>query len=70
MLGDAYYALEKLKKEDDKGFFNNYPWLYDKRFLGAWRNLFTFRNKMAHIGEIINAGTLKENCEYFLIFLR
>ena len=69
-LGDAYYALELLKEEDDNGFFNDYPWLSDRIFLEAWRNLFTFRNKMAHIGEIIDAETLKENYEYFLRFLR
>ncbi len=69
-LGDAYYALEQLKEEDDEGFFNDYPWLSDRTFLEAWRNLFTFRNKMAHIGEIINADTLKENYDYFLRFLR
>ena len=69
-IGDAYFALEQLKKEDDNGFFNQYPWLSDRIFLEAWRNLFTFRNKMAHIGEIIDAETLKENYEYFLRFLR
>ena len=70
MLGDAYYSLEQLKEEDDEGFFNDYPWLSDKIFLEAWRNLFTFRNKMAHIGEIIDADMLKENYEHFLRFLR
>lgn len=70
MLGDAYYALEQLKEEDDEGFFNDYPWLGDRTFLEAWRNLFTFRNKMAHIGEIIDADTLKANYDYFLRFLR
>lgn len=69
-LGDAYYALEILKEEDKKGFFNDYPWLSDRIFLEAWRNLFVFRNRMAHIGEIIEAKTLKENYEYFLRFLR
>ena len=69
-LGDAYYALEQLKEEDNNGFFNDYPWLGDRIFLEAWRNLFTFRNKMAHIGEIIDADTLKENYDYFLRFLR
>ena len=37
-LGDAFYALELLKKKDDKGFFNKYPWLSDRIFLEAWRN--------------------------------
>ena len=68
--GDAFYALKQLKEEDVKGFFKKYPWLCDEIFLEAWRNLFTFRNKMAHIGEIIDADTLKENYEYFLRFLR
>ena len=69
-LGDAYHALEQLKTEDKKGYFTNYHWLSDRIFLEAWRNLFTFRNKMAHIGEIIDADTLKENYEHFLRFLR
>ena len=69
-LGDAYVALEELKEEDKKGFFTHYSWLSDKIFLEAWRNLYTFRNKMAHIGEIIDIDTLKENYEYFQRFLR
>lgn len=69
-LGDAYYALEQLKKEDNEGFFSKYPWLSDKIFLEAWRNLFRFRNRMAHIGEIIDANTLKENYVFFQRFLR
>lgn len=69
-LGDAFFALEQLKKEDKKGFFSKYPWLNDRIFLEAWRNLSTFRNKMAHIGEIIDAETLKENYKFFLRFLR
>lgn len=69
-LGDAYYALQQLKEEDDEGYFNKYPWLNDRIFLEAWRNLFVFRNKMAHIGEIIDADTLKKNYDYFLRFLR
>lgn len=68
--GDAYYALEELKREDEDGFFSKYPWLYDRIFLEAWRNLFDFRNKTAHIGEIINEEKLKKNFEYFLRFLR
>ena len=69
-LGDSFYALEELKKEDKDGFFTKYPWLYDRIFLEAWRNLFTFRNMMAHTGEIIDVTTLKENYKYFTIFLR
>lgn len=68
-LGDAYYALEQLKKEDDEGFFSNYPWLSNQVFLEAWRNLFAFRNRMAHIGEIIDIKALKKNYEFFLRFL-
>ena len=68
-LGDAYYALRQLKEEDSDGFFNDYPWLDDKRFLEAWRKLFGYRNKMAHIGEIIDADTLKDNYKQFLVFL-
>lgn len=69
MLGDAYYALEELKKYDDEDYFDRYLWLNDPAFIGAWRNLNRFRNKMAHIGEIIDAETLKENYEQFLVFL-
>ena len=69
-IGDASYALEQLMKLDKKGFFCNYPWLSDKIFIESWRNLSKFRNRMAHIGEIIDAATLKENYEYFLRFLR
>lgn len=68
-LGDAYVALDILKAEDTWGFFENYPWLDDDDFLDAWWMLSKFRNKMAHTGEIIDAGTLKENLEYFLTFL-
>lgn len=68
-LGDAYYALKQLMEEDCDGFFNSYPWLNDKRFLESWRKLFGYRNRMAHIGEIINADTLKDNYKQFLVFL-
>ena len=68
--GDAYYALKALMSKDKKGFFCRYPWLNDRIFLEAWRNLFTIRNRMAHVGEIIDADTLKENYEHFLRFLR
>lgn len=67
-LGDALSALQHLKKEDSR-YFKDYPWLYDKKFLEAWRNLNVFRNKMAHIGEIINAEKLKKNYLYFERFL-
>ena len=68
-LGDAYYALKQLKDEDPDGFFKKYPWLGDEVFLEAWRNLFVFRNKMAHIGELINADMLKKNYMFFQRFL-
>lgn len=68
-LGDAYYALKQLKEEDDSGFFDDYPWLSDKKFLESWRILFHYRNRMAHIGEIIDADTLKDNYKQFLTFL-
>ena len=68
-LGDAYYALQQLKEEDEDGFFNQYPWLSDTIFLEAWRRLFRFRNRMAHIGEIIDVDTLKENYMFFQRFL-
>lgn len=69
-LGDAFFALEQLKKEDDEGFFCNYPWLNDRIFIEVWRKLYVFRNKMAHIGEIIDADTLRDGYEQFLRFLR
>lgn len=68
-LGDAYVALDILKAEDDRRFFDNYPWLYDDDFLDAWWKLSKFRNKMAHIGEIIDGLILKDNLEYFQTFL-
>ena len=69
-LGDAFYALEQLKTEDKENFFARYPWLNEKEFLDAWQELFKFRNRMAHIGEIIDADILRENYEYFNIFLK
>ena len=68
-LGDAYYALQELKVEDEDGFFSQYPWLSDTIFLESWRRLFRFRNRMAHIGEIIEVDILKENYVFFLRFL-
>lgn len=68
--GDAFHALKTLMQKDKRGFFCKYPWLSDRIFLEAWRNLKEFRNKMAHSGEIVDADTLKENYEYFLRFLR
>ena len=70
MLGDAFHSLEQLKEKDEEGFFCKYPWLNDRIFLESWRKLFIFRNKMAHIGEIIDVKTLKEGYEQFLRFLR
>ena len=69
-LGDAFCALEQLKTEDKENFFDRYPWLSEKEFLDAWQELFKLRNRMAHIGEIIDADTLRENYEYFNIFLK
>ena len=68
-LGDALCALEVLKTEDNKGFFDYYPWLNNQDFLDAWRELSKFRNKMAHIGEIIDEDILKRNIEVFQTFL-
>lgn len=68
-LGDAYYALIQLKKEDPD-FFKDYLWLNDKVFLEAWRRLFMFRNDVAHIGTVIDVQMLKENFEFFQRFLR
>ena len=69
-LGDAYYALEQLKTEDNNNFFAKYPWLSKKDFLNAWHQLYKFRNKMAHIGEIIDADILERNYDAFLTFLK
>lgn len=68
-LGDAYYALESLMDEDDSGFFEDYPWLSDNSFLSAWRGLFAFRNKVAHIGTIITGRELAKAYENFSVFL-
>ena len=69
-LGDAYCALVVLKAEDRRNFFNHYPWLNDQDFLDVWQELAKYRNKMAHIGEIIDADILKKNYELFLQFLK
>ena len=69
-LGDAYYALKVLKDEDTSGFFDEYPWINDKVFLEAWRNLFVFRNKMAHVGELVDVNILKRNYAFFQTFLK
>lgn len=69
-LGDAFYALEQLKQEDKTNFFDKYPWLKEQDFLDAWQELFKLRNRMAHIGEIIDADTLEENYGHFKIFLK
>lgn len=66
-LGDAYYALESLKRE--YSVFNKYDWLYDRAFLDAWRKLFGFRNKVAHIGHLITQKELDEAFEWFETFL-
>lgn len=68
-LGDSYYALEKLKEEDRYGYFGNYQFLDDSKFLNSWFELFNYRNRMAHIGEIIDIDTLKDNYEAFRRFL-
>ena len=48
-LGDAYYSLEQLKKEDkERVFSTTILGLTIGYFLKAWRKLFIFRNKMAH----------------------
>lgn len=68
-LGEALWALEYLLDEDDSGFFEDYPWLSDEKFIEAWRNLGRFRNRVAHTGEIIDADSLKEGYLYFTRFL-
>lgn len=68
-LGDAFYALESLKRENPD-FFHEYEWIYDVRFLELWRNLMRFRNKVAHIGEIISNDELQKALDCFLKFLR
>lgn len=69
-LGDAYCALEQLKREDYRNFFKRYPWLSEPEFLDAWLDLSRFRNRMAHIGEIIDMDTLRENYDAFQVFLK
>lgn len=68
-LGEALWALEYLMDEDDGGFFEDYPWLSDEKFIEAWRNLGRFRNRVAHTGEIIDADSLKEGYLYFTRFI-
>lgn len=67
-LGDAYYALESLKQECS--VFDKYDWLNDRTFLDAWRKLFWFRNKVAHIGHLITQKELDEAFGWFETFLR
>lgn len=69
-LGDAYYTLETLKNEDSDGFFDSYQWLSDTLFLDLWRNLFRFRNQVAHTGTIILKDEILKNYDYFLSFLQ
>lgn len=66
--GDAYYALDVLKRETD--FFENYSWLYAKEFLDVWRYLFGFRNRVAHIGHLITQNELEQAFKWFEIFLK
>lgn len=68
-LGDAYHVFGELKEGRGKEFFSKYSWLNDRRFLNVWKSLFDFRNRVAHIGEIIDAKTLEENYEQFFVFL-
>ena len=68
-LGEALWALKFLQEDDDRGFFDDYPWLSDEKFLEAWRNISTFRNRVAHAGEIIDADILKEGYMYFSRFM-
>lgn len=68
-LGDAYHALCAMNKEDDEVFYN-YPWLTKKEFLDTWRQLYMFRNKSAHSGEIISREEIKRNYDVFMTFLK
>lgn len=67
-LGDAYYALESLTQ--DYNVFDEYGWLNERSFLDAWRKLFWFRNKVAHIGHLITQEELDEAFGWFEEFLR
>ena len=67
-LGDAYYAFLQLKEEDEDGFFEDYSWL-DQNFVESWRNIFRLRNKMAHIGEIVDEDMMKQLISFFQRFL-
>lgn len=66
--GDAYYALKQLKEKFSD--FDDYDWLNDNRFLDAWRKLFDFRNKVAHIGHLISQEELEKAFGWFDVFLK
>lgn len=67
-LGDAYYALEALK-EEAPDFFDDYQWLNAPGFLDSWRQLFMFRNQVAHIGTIISHEEISNALSIFERFL-
>lgn len=66
--GDAYYALKYMK--DNYFDFDMYTWLSDPNFLDAWRKLFGFRNKVAHVGHVISQEELEEAFGWFETFLK
>lgn len=67
-LGDAYHACMKLVYED-RSQFEGYEWIFEYRFKDVWRNLYNYRNRIAHAGDIISKEDLIKNYELFLVFL-
>lgn len=68
-LGDAYHACMQLVNEDRSQFLG-YEWIFEYRFKDIWRNLFIYRNRIAHAGDIISREDLIKNYELFLTFLK
>lgn len=68
-LGDAHYIFYNHFKEEYKSFIEaHYPWLLENQFECLWRQLFVFRNQVAHMG-IVKKEDFLRGYEYFNLFL-
>lgn len=71
-MGEAYYVLRTLSKNDTR-FFADYAFLRNERFIELWRDIFRLRNCIAHPGSIISKEVLYEcyqKCKEFIdVFL-